>query len=41
MTESDSTDQDQEYKACLLLNLILKVTDLAISKQNFSSKSKV
>ena len=41
MTESDSIDQDQEYKVCLLHNLILKATDLAVSKENFSSKSKV
>ena len=41
ITESGSTDQDQEYKVYLLHDLILKVIDLAVSKQNFSSKFKV
>ena len=41
MTESNSIDQDQEYKVCLLYNLILKATDLAVLKWNFFSKSKV
>ena len=41
MTKSNSTDQDQEYKVCLLYNLILKATDLAVFNQNFSSKFKV
>ena len=41
MTKSDSTDQDQEYKTCLLHNLILKAIDLVVLKWNFSSKSKV
>ena len=41
MTRSDSTDQDQEYKVYLLHNLILKVIDLVVLKQNFSNKFKV
>ena len=41
MTKSGSIDQDQEYKVCLLYNLILKAIDLVVLKQNFSSKFKV